>query len=147
MEGYYFEIYINTKPKKVWNAFIGENQFFKSFYGANIKSTFKIGDRIEYSGEYKGKKTVHIYGEILEYEEERLLAYTDHPGPMYNENHAELVSRIRVTFEPFGQSTKLTLTNDRFSKNNPMKEKVNQWYLILSNLKTYVETGELMKLE
>ena len=117
------------------------------FYGAEIRSTFKIGDPIEYVGEYEGKETVHIYGNVLEYEQGKLIAYTDHPGPMYNENHKKLESRIRITFEPIGQSTKMTLTNDQFSENNPLKEKADQWYLILSNFKTYVETGELMKLE
>ncbi len=147
MKDFYTEIYIEAPTEEVWNAFVLPNQFFMAFYGANIKSSFKIGDRIEYVGEYEGKETVHIYGEILEYDENKILSYTDHPGPTYNEKHAELVSRIRVTFEPFGKITKLTLTNDQFSENNPMREKADQWYLILSNLKTYVEKGNLMKIE
>lgn len=147
MKDFYAEIYINAPTDKVWNSFVLPNEFFMAFYGANINSTFNKGDKIEYVGEYEGKETVHIYGEILEYEQGKLLSYTDHPGPMYNEKHAELVSRIRITFDPIGLSTKLTLTNDKFSKNNPMRKKADQWYLILSNLKTYVETGELMKIE
>ena len=147
MKDFYTEIYIEAPNEKVWNAFVAPNQFFMAFYGANIKSSFKIGDRIEYVGEYEGKETVHIYGDILEYDENKLLSYTDHPGPTYNEKHSELKSRIRVTFEPFGKITKLTLTNDEFSENNPMREKAEQWYLILSNLKTYIETGKLMKIE
>lgn len=147
MKDFYTEIYIEAPTEKVWNAFVLPNQFFMAFYGANIKSSFIIGDRIEYVGEYEGKETVHIYGKILEYDENKILSYTDHPGPTYNEKHAKLVSRIRVTFEPFGKITKLTLTNDEFSENNPMREKAEQWYLILSNLKTYVETGKIMKIE
>ncbi len=147
MSDFYTEIYIDAPTDKVWNAFVLPNTFFMAFYGANIKSTFEIGNRIEYVGDYEGKETVHIYGEILEYEQGKLLSYTDHPGPMYNEKHAELVSRIKITFEPYGKLCKLTLTNDQFSKNNPMREKSEQWHLILSNLKTYVETGKLMKIE
>lgn len=147
MKDFYTEIYINSSPEKVWNAFVGENQFFMAFSRANIKSSFNVGERIEYSGMYEGHETVHIYGEVLEYEKGRILAYTDHPGPMYNENHDKLVSRVKVTFEPVGQSTKLTLTNNHFSENNPLAEKAGMWYLILSNLKTYIETGKLMNLE
>lgn len=147
MKDFYTEIFINALTDTVWNAFVGTNQFFMEFTNANIKSTFKIGDRIEYSGMYEGKETVHIYGEILEYEEGKLLAYTDHPGPIYNEKHAELVSRVRITFNQIGQSTRLILTNDQFSENNPMIGKTDMWYMILSNLKTFVETGQLMKLQ
>ena len=30
-----------------------------------------------------------------------------------------------------------------FQKNNPMKKEAKQWFLILSNLKTWIETGNL----
>ncbi len=146
MMDFYTEIYINAPTEKVWNAFVEPNQFFKAFYQADIRSTFKIGERIEYAGIYQGQETVHIYGEVLEYEKGKLLSYTDHPGPMYKENHVQLRSRVKATFESFVQATRLTLTNDQFTENNPMQEEAKQWYLILSNLKTWVETGNLMNL-
>lgn len=146
MTDFYTEIFINASCEKVWKAFVEPNQFFMAFYGANIQSSFAIGDRIEYAGIYEGKETVHIYGEILEFEKERWLAYTDHPGPMYHENHAALKSRVKVTFEAIGPSTRLALTNDEFSEDNPMAAEAKQWYLILSNLKTWIETGQLMQL-
>jgi len=130
MKDFYSEIFINAPIQKVWKAFMAPNEFFMKF-----------------SGPYEGKETIHIYGKILEYEEHKLLAYTDHPGPIFNVNHAKLQSRVKVTFDTIGQSTKLTLTNDQFSENNPMQEKSDLWYLILSNLKSYVETGELLNLE
>lgn len=76
-----------------------------------------------------------------------LISYTDHPGPMYKENHAELKSRIKATFELIGQSTHITMTYDQFSDNNPMQDEAKQGYLILSNLKYWIETGQLMDLE
>ena len=146
MKDFYTEIYVNALPNKVWDAFLSKDRFFKAFYNSEIKSTFKIGDRIEYSGEYNGQETIHIYGKILDFEKEKLLSYTDHPGPMYHSNHADLESRVTITFDLIGKSTKLCLTNDNFSANNPLEEKTNQWYLILSNFKTFVETGKLMSL-
>ncbi len=65
---------------------------------------------------------------------------------MYQENHAELSSRVKVTFEEMGPATRLCLTNYQFSKDNPMAAEAKQWYLILSNLKTWIETGQLMQL-
>lgn len=147
MEDFKTEIFINAPKAKVWKAFVAPNQFFMAFYHADIISTFKTGERIEYTGMYQGQETVHIYGKILEYDEGNLLCYTDHPGPMFHENHAELKARVKVTFEDMGKATRLTLINDKFSENNPMQEKASQWYLILSNLKTWIETGNLMDLE
>lgn len=68
MIDFYTEIYINAPLEKVWEAFVEPNQFFMAFYQADIRSTFKIGEKIEYAGIYQGQETVHIYGEILEYE-------------------------------------------------------------------------------
>ena len=147
MKDFFTEIYLNASKKKVWEAFVEPHQFFEAFYGANIQSSFQLGDRLEFSGVHEGKSVVHIYGKVLEYEEGSLLAYTDHPGPMYHEDHAKLESRVRVSFEEVGAGTRLRLINDQFSPNNPMQAEAQQWYLILSNLKTWVETGTLMNLE
>ncbi len=147
MTDFYTEIFINASAKKVWSAFVEPNQFFQAFFSADIRSTFKIGDQLEFAGLYEGNETVHIYGKVLEFEAGKLLSYTDHPGPMYNENHAVLESRVSITFEALGQAMRLTVTNDQFSENNPMQADAKQWYLILSNLKTWIETGQLMKLE
>ena len=145
MKEFYTEIFINASTETVWNAWIDPQAFFKSFFGAEIRSSFQIGEAIEYVGTHEGQEAVHIYGKVLEYEKEKVLAYTDHPGPMYSDNHAKLESRVRVVFEQKGPLTRLSVTNDQFSENNPMQEEAKQWYLILSNLKTYVETGSLMK--
>lgn len=147
MTNFHTVIFINATVEKTWEAFVQPDQFFKAFYNANIKSSFKVGDRIEYAGMYDGQESVHIYGKILEYEAGKLLAYTDHPGPMYADNHAALESRVRVTFEATNACTKLSLTNDQFSKDNPMQAEAQQWYLILSNLKTWIETGQLMNIK
>lgn len=144
MGDFYTELFIDATREKVWKAFIEPDQFFMAFYGANIRSSFKISERIEYSGLYEGKETVHIYGEILEYEKGKVLAYTDHPGPMYHEKHADLISSVKLNFEEMGATTRLTLVNDQFSEDNPMKEEAKQWYIILSNLKTWIETGNLL---
>ncbi len=144
---FYTEIYIQAPRERVWDAFVGHGSFFHAYYGAELRSSFEIGTPLEYSGMVEADHTVHIYGEVLAYVPQTLLAYTDHPGPMYAANHADLVSRVRITWETVGSATRLTLTNDQFSENNSMHKEAAQWYLILSNFKTFVETGHLMILE
>jgi uncharacterized protein YndB with AHSA1/START domain len=144
---FYTEIYIDAPREQVWDAFVGHGSFFQAFYGAELRSSFEIGAPLEYSAMVEGNASVHIYGEVLAYAPQTLLAYTDHPGPMYAPNHADLVSHVRITWDTVGSATRLTLTNDQFSENNPMRKEATQWYLILSNFKTFVETGHLMILE
>ncbi len=122
------EIYINAPTKKVWQAFVEPNQFFMSFFGADIRSSFQIGEKIEYSGVYKATKQF-----IFKYLILALNWYT-------------LKSRVKVIFSEIGESTQISLTNDQFSENNPMKDEAKQLYLILSNLKTCIETGNLMNI-
>ena len=143
---FYAEIFINTKPEIVWKTFTSKDGFFKSFFGTEIESTFEVGDNIEFVSLNGKERIVHIYGKILENEKYKTLAYTDHPGPIYYDNHAQLKSRVRITLEPIGQVTRFTLTNDQFSDNTLRKE-ASQWWLILSNFKTFLETGNLMKLK
>ena len=56
------------------------------------------------SGCIKGQETIHIYGEILEYEKGKLLSYTDHPG-LCTEKIMENYNQESGYFEPMGQST------------------------------------------
>lgn len=146
-QDFYTEVFVNAPREKVWEAFVQSDTYFHAFYGANIISSFQIGEQLEYVAMADGEKVVHIYGKVLEYEPGLLLSYTDHPGPMYREDHAELESRVKVSFESLGEVTRLCLTNDQFTENNPMQAEAKQWFLILSNFKTYVETGSLMNLD
>jgi uncharacterized protein YndB with AHSA1/START domain len=146
-QDFYTEIYIQAPKERVWDAFVLPGQFFHAFYGADIQSSFEIGSRLAYVAEAQGAQGVHIYGEVLEYVHGSLLAYTDHPGPIHAANHAELQARVRISFEAMGTATKLSLLNDQFSPDNPMQQEAQQWYLILSNFKTYLETGKLMQLD
>lgn len=146
MREFYTEIIINAKPAVVWDKFISPTGFFPAFYNARIRSDFTIGSKLEYVEEKDSEEIIHIYGKVLEYEKGKVLAYSDHPGPAFAKNPGELEARVRLTLDPIGSATKLTLTNDQFSEGNPMAEQAQQWYLILSNLKTFIETGELMKI-
>jgi hypothetical protein len=50
-----------------------------------------------------------------------------------------------MTLEPAGDCTKLTLVHDRWPENHPSFESTQQsWPIILSNLKTFAETGKTL---
>lgn len=141
-----YEIYIGATPEEVWQVFVSPEGTKAIFYGCILDSTFEIGAPYAYIGPgADGDETVHVYGNVLAFEQNRLMSYTDHPGPSYRENHAELETRVTLTLETVGNCTKLTLINDQWSDNHPSYENTkSSWPMILSNVKTYVETGKTL---
>ncbi|QHT58838.1 polyketide cyclase [Paenibacillus lycopersici] len=141
-----YDIYIGAKPEDVWNALVTPEGTRAIFFGSVLESTFEIGSPYAYVGPGNdGERTVHVYGEVLEYEANKRMSYTEHPGPSYRDNHAELETRVTLTLETVGAVTKLTLVNDRWTDGHPSYENTKQsWPMILSNIKTYAETGKTL---
>jgi uncharacterized protein YndB with AHSA1/START domain len=141
-----YELYIGAKPEDVWQVFISPEATKAIFFGSILNSTFEIGAPYEYIGPGNdGDETVHVYGKVLAFEPNRLMSYTEHPGPSYRENHAELETRVTLSLETVGNCTKLTLVNDQWPENHPSYENTKgSWPMILSNIKSYVETGKTL---
>jgi uncharacterized protein YndB with AHSA1/START domain len=141
-----YELYIGAKPEDVWNAFISPEGTKAIFFGCVLNSTFEVGAPYEYIGPGEdGPETVHVYGKFLEFEPNKVMSYTEHPGPSYRSNHAELETRVTLTLDTMGDCTKLTLVNDKWPENHPSYESTKtHWPMILSNFKTFVETGKAL---
>ncbi|MDB5085201.1 MAG: polyketide cyclase [Bacilli bacterium] len=141
-----YEFYIDAEPEKVWDTFVSPEGTRKTFFGSVIRSTFQVGDSLEYIGPGNdGENTLHVYGKILAYQPHQVFSYTEHPGPSYNPNHAELESRVTFTLETVGKCTKLTLVNDQWTANHPsFSNAQGHWWMILSNIKTVAETGRTL---
>lgn len=146
MEDLKYEIYVGATPETVWNVLVTPEGTKAIFFGSVLESTFEIGSSYAYIGPGDdGEKTVHVYGEVLAFEPHARMSFTEHPGPSYRDNHAELETRLTLTLEPVGAVTKLTLVNDKWPDNHPSYENTkNSWPMILSNIKTYAETGQAL---
>jgi len=143
-----YVFYIDAEPAKVWDALITPEGTRHTFFGCVIRSTFRVGEPYAYVGPGQdGDETVHVYGNILAFEPNKIFSYTEHPGPSYHANHAELEARITFTLEPAGKCTKLTVVHDRWTPGHPSVAKADEsWWMMLSNIKTYVETGKTLDL-
>ncbi|GAA0135059.1 hypothetical protein YSY43_18990 [Paenibacillus sp. YSY-4.3] len=141
-----YEFYINAEPGKVWDALIQPGGTKAAFFDCTLRSTFEEGASFAYVGPgAEGEETVHLYGEVLAFEPHKVFSCREHPGPAYYDNHAELESRFTFTLDAVGKCTKLTLVNDQFTPNHPSFQKAEQsWWMILSSIKTYVETGNTL---
>ncbi|WP_219640560.1 SRPBCC domain-containing protein [Cohnella sp. CFH 77786] len=146
MEDLKYEIYVGATPEHIWNILVSPEGTKAIFFGSVLQSTFEAGAPYAYVGlGNDGNETMHVYGTILEFEPCKIMSYTEHAGPSYRENHAELETRITMTFETVGGCTKLTLVNDRWPDNHPSYENTKtSWPMILSNIKTYAETGRTL---
>ncbi|BBI31039.1 SRPBCC domain-containing protein [Cohnella abietis] len=141
-----YVFYVGVQPEQLWQVLISPEGTKATFFGSVIRSTFEVGSTLEYVGPgNNGDETVHVYGTVQSFEPNSVISYEEHPGPSYYPNHAELKSRITITLEAVGTSTKLTLVNDQWSDNHPSLSKTeDSWPMILSNIKTFAETGKTL---
>lgn len=141
-----YDFYIDADREKVWNALVSPEGTRAAFFNCVLDSSLTEGAPFAYVGPgAEGNKTVHVYGTVLASEPGHKLVLLEHPGPSYHENHAELESRITYSLETVGRCTKLTLVNDQFTPDHPSVVNANQsWWMVLSSLKTYAETGKVL---
>lgn len=153
--------WIRCTPEELWRA-ITEPAFTLRYWGAGLQSDWKPGSPVLWQ-DGSDQPFRDMDQVVLEADPPRRLSYTWHN---YQPEHAayfgwsdeylaQLVKEPRsmVTFEiePAGASCKLTVTHDGFEADTEMLRAVSGrnpksggWPEILSNLKTLLETGEVL---
>jgi uncharacterized protein YndB with AHSA1/START domain/DNA-binding transcriptional ArsR family regulator len=135
-----FEIFIKTTPERLWEA-ITDGEIRKKYnFGAGVDSDWKTGS----SYELKTSKLDEplAVGEVLEADPPRKLVHT--MTAMWSDDaKAEGSSRVTWEIEPVADSCRLTVTHDQL-RDGALDELYGGWPMILSGLKTWLETGELL---
>jgi uncharacterized protein YndB with AHSA1/START domain len=133
-----FEIYIKTTPERLWDAITDPATRAKYNFGAGAHSDWTAGSRVELqAGEYLLGE-----GDVLEADPPRKLVHTllAHFSP---EAEAEGYSRVAWEIEPVGDSCRLTIVHDQM-RDGACEQLYGGWPMILSGLKTWLESGELL---
>jgi uncharacterized protein YndB with AHSA1/START domain/DNA-binding transcriptional ArsR family regulator len=133
-----FEIYIRTTPERLWEAITDSEIRSKYNFGVRVNSDWKPGSRIE---------TVHDgapgplgEGEVLEADPPHRLVHT--MVALWSDDvKSEGTSRVTWEIEPVGDSCRLLLTHDQL-REGANDELYGGWPMILSGLKTWLETGQ-----
>ncbi len=133
-----FEIYIKTTPERLWEAITDSEIRSKYQFGAKVTSDWKPGSRFELAaGDFPLGE-----GQNVEVDPPRKLVQT--MVALWGDDvKAEGTSRITWEIEPVGDSCRLTLTHDQL-REGANEQLYGGWPMILSGLKTWLETGELL---
>jgi uncharacterized protein YndB with AHSA1/START domain len=135
-----FEIYIKTTPERLWEAITDGEIRSKYTFGNRFTSDWTPGSRVEMRSS-DGSFALGE-GENLEVDPPRRLVQT--MVALWSEDvKSEGTSRITWDIEPVGDSCRLTVTHDRL-REGANDELYGGWPMILSGLKTFLETGELL---
>jgi uncharacterized protein YndB with AHSA1/START domain len=135
-----FEIYIKTTPERLWEAITSSEMRRRYNFGAGVESDWSPGSRYE---------TVHpeapgilSEGENLEVEPPRKLVQS-YRALWSDDVKREGTSRVTWEIESVGDSCRLTVTHDQLPEGAP-SALYGGWPMILSGLKTLLETGETL---
>jgi uncharacterized protein YndB with AHSA1/START domain len=135
-----FEIYIRTTPERLWEAITDPEIRTKYNFGAQVRSEWTPGSRFEMS--HPNAPGLLGEGENLVVEPPRRLVQSM-VALCGDDVKAEGTSRVTWEIEPVGDSCRLTVTHDQL-REGANDQLYGGWPMILSGLKTWLETGELL---
>ena len=135
-----YEIYIKTTPERLWKAITDPEMRSKYSFGNRISSDWTRGSR--YKATNPGAPGILVEGENVEVDPPRRLVQT--MTALWSDDvKREGTSRVTWEIEPVGDSCRLTVTHDQL-REGANEELYGGWPMILSGLKTLLETGELL---
>jgi uncharacterized protein YndB with AHSA1/START domain/DNA-binding transcriptional ArsR family regulator len=134
-----FEVFIKTTPERLWDAITDPEQRKKYSFGVETHSDWTPGS--DYAASVPGIVDIAA-GQNVEVEPPRLLVQT-FDALWSDEVKAQGTTRVTWEVEPVGTSCRLTVTHDQLPP-DANAELYGGWPMILSGLKTLLETGELL---
>jgi uncharacterized protein YndB with AHSA1/START domain len=133
-----FEIYIKTTPERLWEAITDSELRAKYSFGMGVSSDWTPGS--SYESTHAAAPEPLAAGENLEVDAPRRLvqSFTALWG---DDVKSEGISTVTWDIEPVGDSCRLVVTHSDL-RENANDQLYGGWPMILSGLKTLLETGE-----
>jgi uncharacterized protein YndB with AHSA1/START domain/predicted transcriptional regulator len=135
-----YEIYIRTTPERLWQALTSPEDRPKFQFGNTVSGGWSVGSRIE----MRNPKADMLLGdgEVLEVDPPRRLVTT--MNALWGDDvKAEGTSRVTYEITQVDDSCQLTVIHDQL-REGANEQIYGGWPMILSGLKTWLETGEVL---
>lgn len=139
-----YATYIRTTPERLWSALTDAEQMKEYWLGMHLKTNWTPG--AEWQMLFPDDRVADT-GEILEFDPPRriVLRWRNEFRP---ELKAEGFARCTIELEPVGAAVKLTITHTIERPESKFIQAVSGgWPKILSNLKSMLETGQVVLTE
>jgi DNA-binding transcriptional ArsR family regulator/uncharacterized protein YndB with AHSA1/START domain len=150
-----YTTYIRTTAERLWQALTDPAFTRRYWWQTAFETDWQAGSQMRWHS--RGVTIDDPEQVVLEANPYRRLAYTWHAVTPELAEHLELTEearehiaaeqRSKVTFqlEPLGELVKLTVVHDDFEQGSVMASLVSEgWPRVLSDIKTLLETGEVM---
>ena len=135
-----FEIYIKTTPERLWEAITNPEMRCKYNFGVGVESAWTRGSH--YRAVSPAARAPICEGENLEVDPPRRLVQSFR-ALWSDDVKRQGTSRVTWEIQPIGDSCRLTVTHDQL-REDAHPELYGGWMMILSGLKTLLETGQLL---
>ncbi len=133
-----FEIYIKTNPERLWEAIVDPKLRSRYNFGVGVESDWTAGS--SYTAKHPMAHAPLCAGENLQVDRPHRLVQSF--NALWGEDvKSEATSRVTWEIEAVGDSCRLTVTHDEL-REGANEELYGGWPMILSGLKTLLETGE-----
>ena len=133
-----YEIYIKTTPERLWEAIVSPEMRARYNFGVSVTSDWTPGSH--YVAGSPISPTLISEGENLEVDPPRRLVQSFR-ALWSDDVKAEGTSRVTWDIEQVADSCRLLVTHDQL-RDGANDELYGGWPMILSGLKTLLETGE-----
>jgi uncharacterized protein YndB with AHSA1/START domain len=132
-------IYIKASLQQVWNALTNPDVTEQYWGGTRIESEWQRGATVRYLREGQVMDE-HL---ILEVQPPAKLVHTFQP--LFGEFKDEAPSKVTIELKDGGELVRLALVHDNFAPDSKVYRACREgWPMILSGLKTLLETGTPM---
>jgi uncharacterized protein YndB with AHSA1/START domain len=131
--------YIRSAPEQLWQALTDGELTRRYWFGRRVRSDWRVGSRVAF---FAADGRLTDSGQVFECERPRRLSYS-WTVEFIEELRREPPSRVTFELEGMTDVVKLTLTHGQFgASESALKGVSNGWPIILSSLKSMLETGE-----
>ncbi|MEH6373491.1 metalloregulator ArsR/SmtB family transcription factor [Streptomyces sp. KLMMK] len=131
-----YTTYIHATPEKVWEA-LTDAGATAAYWGHSNVSDWQVGSSWEHV-RTDGSGVADVVGTVVESDPPKRLV-TTWAGP--GEERPDGPSKVTFDIKALGDVVRLTVTHENLRDEAEKRQAAGGWSTVLSNLKTYLETG------